>query len=71
MAEGGIRGEVRDYGRNANTATASDRLRKLGDGGVGFGSATRRERAAMAFNVTCRRVRRPLALRQSAPADGL
>jgi transposase len=34
MAEGGIRGEVRDYGRNANTATASDRLRKLGDGGV-------------------------------------
>jgi hypothetical protein len=34
MAEGGIRGEVRDYDRNANTATASDRLRKLGDGGV-------------------------------------
>jgi transposase len=34
MAEGGIRGKVRDYGRIANTATASDRLRKLGDGGV-------------------------------------
>lgn len=32
--QGGIRGEVRDYDRNANTATASDRLRKLGDGGV-------------------------------------
>ena len=35
MAEGGIRGEVREYGRIANTATALDRLRrKLGDGGV-------------------------------------
>jgi transposase len=35
MAEGGIRGEVREYGRIANTATALGRLmRKLGDGGV-------------------------------------
>src|SRR5437762_9186700 len=35
IAEGGIRGEVREYGRIANTATALDRLiRKLGDGGV-------------------------------------
>src|SRR5713226_3181399 len=35
MAEGGIRGEVREYGRIANTAAALDRLmRKLGDGGV-------------------------------------
>jgi hypothetical protein len=33
--QGGIRGEVREYGRIANTATALDRLRrKLGDGGV-------------------------------------
>jgi hypothetical protein len=40
IAEGGIRGEVREYGRIANTATALDRLiRKLGDGGV---SAARR-----------------------------
>src|SRR5215216_1451820 len=35
MAEGGIRGEVREYGRIANTAAALDRLmHKLGDGGV-------------------------------------
>src|SRR6266403_2639586 len=35
ICEGGIRGEVREYGRIANTATALDRLiRKLGDGGV-------------------------------------
>ena len=35
IAEGGIRGEVREYGRIANTATALDRLmRKLGDSGV-------------------------------------
>src|SRR5882672_11066308 len=35
IAEGGIRGEVREYGRIANTATALDRLVcKLGDGGV-------------------------------------
>src|SRR5207302_6315623 len=35
IAEGGIRGEVREYGRIAHTATALDRLiRKLGDGGV-------------------------------------
>jgi transposase len=33
--QGGIRGEVREYGRIANTATALDRLRrKLGDGAV-------------------------------------
>jgi hypothetical protein len=35
VAEGGIRGEVRDYGRIANTAAALDRLtRKLGLDGV-------------------------------------
>ena len=35
VAEGGLRGEVREYGRIANTAAALDRLaRKLGgDGG--------------------------------------
>jgi transposase len=35
MAAGGLRGEVREYGRIANTPTALDRLlRKLGDDGV-------------------------------------
>src|SRR5438874_1891920 len=35
IAEGGIRGEVREYGRIANTETALDRLlRKLGDAGM-------------------------------------
>ena len=35
VAEGGLRGEVREYGRIANTAAALDRLvRKLGSAGV-------------------------------------
>lgn len=35
LAESGLRGEVREHGRIANTATALDRLmRKLGDGGA-------------------------------------
>jgi transposase len=35
VAEGGLRGEVREYGRIANTASALDRLlRKLGGGGM-------------------------------------
>jgi len=35
LAEGGVRGEVRDYGRIANTPTALQRLvRKLGQEGV-------------------------------------
>ena len=35
VAEGGIRGEVREYGRIANTAAGLDRLmRKLGGEGV-------------------------------------
>jgi hypothetical protein len=41
VAEGGLRGEVREYGRIANTAGALD--------------VTRQARAAMASNVTCRR----------------
>ena len=37
VAEGGLRGEVREYGRIANTAGALDRLmRKLGGAGVGL-----------------------------------
>ena len=56
VAEGGLRGEVREYGRIANTPAALDRLaRKLGGDGVKLGSVTRRGRAAMASNVTCRR----------------
>jgi hypothetical protein len=35
MAEGGLRGEVREYGRIANTAAALDRLmRRLGSDGT-------------------------------------
>ena len=35
MAEGGLRGEVREYGRIANTPAALDRLMgKLGGGGA-------------------------------------
>src|SRR3954454_15508923 len=35
VARGGLRGEVREYGRIANTATALDRLlKKLGDDGL-------------------------------------
>jgi hypothetical protein len=35
VAEGGVRGEVREYGRIANTAAALDRVaRKLGREGV-------------------------------------
>src|SRR5215469_2720195 len=37
IAEGGIGGEIREYGRIANTAAALDRLmRKLGGAGVGL-----------------------------------
>src|SRR6201988_4014918 len=37
VAEGGLRGEVREYGRNANTAGALDRpMRKLGGAGGGL-----------------------------------
>jgi len=53
VAEGGLRGEVREYGRIANTATALDRLlRKATAWPCGF--ATKRGRAVMAFNVDCR-----------------
>src|SRR6266480_1653896 len=57
IAEGGIRGEVREYGRIANTATALDRLiRKLGDGGVRLWHSTSRIDARPRM-----RRRRPLA----------
>ena len=35
VAKGGLRGEVREYGRSANTAAALERLvRKLGGDGI-------------------------------------
>jgi len=56
VAEGGLRGEVREYGRIANTTAALERLmRKLGGPGVRLRFVTKRAHAAMAFNVTCRR----------------
>src|SRR6516162_3562971 len=56
VAEGGLRGEVREYGRIVNTPAALDRLMcKLGGPASGFGFVTKRARAAMASNVTCRR----------------
>jgi hypothetical protein len=56
VAEGGLRGEVREYGRIANTAAALDRLmRKLGGAGVRLRFVTKRAHAATASNVTCRR----------------
>ena len=55
VASDGLRGEVREYGRIANTATALDRLlRKLGDAGMVLRFATRLDRVVMAFNGTCR-----------------
>ena len=43
VAAGGLRGEVREYGRIANTATASR-----------CGFATKRDLAGMASSVACR-----------------
>jgi transposase len=55
MADGGLRGEVREYGRIANTPAALDRLlRKLGSDGMALRFATRRGRAGVAFNGACR-----------------
>ena len=55
VAEGNLRGEVREYGRIANTATALDRLlHKLGGDGVTLRFCYEADRAVMAFNVDCR-----------------
>jgi hypothetical protein len=55
VAEGGDRGEVREYGRIVSTAAALTRLLRNSAAPVcGFGFATRRGRAAMAFNVSRR-----------------
>src|SRR6266404_5970099 len=57
VAEDGIRGEVREYGRIANTAGALDRLmRKLGGEGVGLRFCYEAGPCGMASNVTCRRM---------------
>ena len=55
VAEGGLRGEVRERGRIANTATALDRLlRKLGGDGMTLRFCYEAGHAVMAFNVDCR-----------------
>ncbi len=53
VASGGLRGEVREYGRIANTATALDRASSATLAWF-CGFATRLDRAVMAFNGTCR-----------------
>src|SRR5262249_10152737 len=54
---GGLRGEVREYGRIANTPAALRLLAcKLGQEGWRCGSAMRRGRAVMASNARCRRI---------------
>src|SRR3954468_10906972 len=55
VASGRLRGEVREYGRIANTATALDGLlRKLGVDGAALRFCYEADRAVMAFNVDCR-----------------
>ena len=47
VAFGGLRGEVREYGRIANTSTALDRLlRKLGGDGMALRFVMKPDRAA-------------------------
>jgi hypothetical protein len=54
VAEGVLRGEVREYGRIANTSAALGRLAgKLGDREFGFASVTKPDRAAIALNAIC------------------
>ena len=56
LAEGSLRGEVREYGRIANTPAALRRLaHKLGQAGRRCGSAMRRDRAVTASSASCRR----------------
>jgi hypothetical protein len=67
VAEGGLRGEVREYSRIANTATALDRLmRKLGDDGVRLRFCYEAGRAARGSNVA-RRSRPPMRPPCSSP----
>ena len=55
VAEGGLRGEVRDYDRIANTAAALDRLvRRPGDKGVAPRFCYEAGRAVTASNPGCR-----------------
>ena len=53
LAEAGKRGEVREYGKIANTPAALKALAaKLSRPGASFGSAMRPDLAAMAFNAS-------------------
>jgi hypothetical protein len=55
VAAGGLRGEVREYGRIANTPTALDRLlRKLGGDGVKLRFCYEAGPAVTAFNARYR-----------------
>jgi hypothetical protein len=57
LAEGGLRGEVRDYGRIANTPAALQRLvRKLGQQEAKLRFSTKPGRVVMASNANCRRL---------------
>ena len=54
VAEGVLRAESREYGRIANTSAALDRLApNLAIEKFGFASATKPDRAAIAFNAPC------------------
>ena len=55
VAEGGLRGEVREHGRIANTPAALERLlRKLGGDGMALRFCYEQDRVVMAFNVDWR-----------------
>jgi len=57
VAEGGQRGEVRDYGRIVNTPAALQRLvRKLGRDGVKLRFCYEAGPSATGSNASCRRV---------------
>jgi hypothetical protein len=77
VAEGGLRGEVREYGRIANTAAALDRLmRKLGGEGIRlrfcYEAGPCGYRARRTSQTMLPRPSAPLALRpRTAPAKSV
>ena len=59
VAEGGLRGEVWEYGRIANTPAALRRLaRELGQEGIALRFCYEVGRVVMASNASCRRTGR-------------
>ncbi len=70
VAAGGLRGEVREYGRIANTATALDRLmRRLGGEGVRLRFCYETGPCGYGIRVTRRRGLY-LGHRPASPRDG-